>query len=151
MIATMTKAAAKSRLLGLMAVSVAAVALAGCGDGGVELNGKLFDALGVSEASQRNAKSEPKLRERTGLVVPPDTNRLPEPGSGAAGEPDLNSQVSDPERRKALAAAEKARLHQAYCSGEANWKERVADRNASARAPTSPYGPCGGLGEALKQ
>jgi hypothetical protein len=147
----MIAAVSKSKCLGLAAAACMAMALAGCGDGGVELNGKLFDALGVSEASQRASKSEPKLRERTGLVVPPDANRLPEPGSGGAGEPDLNSQIADPDRRKVLAAAEKARLHKAYCSGEMTWKERVGDKEAASKAATSPYGPCGVLGEALKQ
>ncbi len=146
MIATMKT----TNVMGLALVGLAAVALAGCSDG-LELNGKLFDALGVSEAAQRSSKSEPKLRERTGLVMPPNANRLPEPGTGAAGEPDLSSQVSDPERRKAMAAAEKARLHKAYCSGDMTWKERVGDRDAGTKAPTSPYGPCGVLGEALKQ
>jgi hypothetical protein len=147
MIATMKT----SKVLSLVFATTAALTLAGCGDGGVELNGKIFDALGVSEAAQRASKTEPKLRERTGLVLPPDTNRLPEPGSGATGAPDLGGQIADPERRKAAAAAEKARLHKAYCSGEMTWKERVGDRDASAKAPTSPYGPCGVLSEALKQ
>ncbi len=133
------------------AVALLASILGGCGDGGVELNGKLFDALGVSEASQRGSKSEPKLRERTGLVVPPNTNRLPEPGTGSVGEPDLGTQITDPERRKAMAAADRAREHKAYCSGEKTWKERVADRDAASKAPTSPFGPCGSLGEIVNQ
>jgi hypothetical protein len=152
MIATMKISTMKSsKVYSLALLTIAALALTGCGDGGLELNGKLFDALGVSEAAQRSAKNEPKLRERTGLVMPPNANRLPEPGTGASSEPDLSTQISDPERRKALAAAEQARLHKAYCSGEMNWKERVGNREAAAKAPTSPYGPCSVLGEALKQ
>jgi hypothetical protein len=125
--------------------------LGGCGNDGIELNGKLFDALGVSDAAQKSSKREPKMTERTGLVVPPDVNRLPEPGSGGAGAPDVAAQLNDPERIKAANAAERARQHKLYCSGELNWKERVASRDAASAAPTSPYGPCGVLGDALKQ
>lgn len=145
-----SKAHLPSRLARLLAVGVVAVTLAGC-DGGVELNGKLFDALGVSDAAQKASKTEPKLRERAGLVMPPNTERLPEPGTGATGEPDFSGQIADPEKRRALAAAEKARLHKAYCSGELTWKERVGDRDGSAKANVSPYGPCGVLGGALNQ
>ena len=130
-------------------VALVGLSLAGC-DGGVSLNGGIFDALGVSESSQKASKSEPKLRERTGLVMPPNASRLPEPGTGSVGEPDLGTQITDPERRKAMAAAEKARLHKAYCSGDITWKERVANRDSASKAPTSPYGPCGALGQAFE-
>ncbi len=147
----MIASVSKQKYLAILVAGSSAFFVAACGDGGVELNGKLFDALGVSEAAQRNSKSEPKLRERTGLVVPPNATRLPEPGSGSDGEPDLNAKIADPEQRKVLAAAEKARLHKAYCSGEMTWKERVGDRDSGSKVFTSPYGPCSGLSEAFKQ
>lgn len=137
------------RSLAILLVGVTALTAGGCGNDGIELNGKIFDALGVSEASQKASRREPKLTERTGLVVPPDVSRLPEPGSG--GAPDLSAQIKDPERARAASAVERARLHKLYCTGELNWKERVASRDAASSAPASPYGPCGILGDALKQ
>lgn len=137
------------KTLAILVIGAASMLVAGCGNDGIELNGKLFDALGVSDAAQKSSRREPKLQERTGLVVPPDVNRLPEPGSG--GAPDVSAEVKDPERVKAASAAERARQHKLYCSGELNWKDRVASREAASAAATSPYGPCSILGDALKQ
>ena len=135
------------RAMALCAVAVVTLGLGACAD--TELNGKIFDVLGVSSAAQAAAQTEPKMAERTGLVLPPDASRLPEPGSGGADDGSTAlTQVDDPERRKAAAAAERERLHKAYCSGEMGWKERAADKDY---VPKSPYGPCGFVGQALKQ
>ena len=147
MIAGMTTKPLKT--FAILCVGATGALLGGCGNDGIELNGKLFDALGVSDAAQKSSRREPKMTERTGLVVPPDVNRLPEPGSG--GAPDVSAQLNDPERIKAANAAERARQHKLYCSGDLNWKERVATREGNSTVPTSPYGPCSILGEALKQ
>ena len=54
----------------------------GCADG-IDLNGKVFDWMGVSPAAMEASRREPKMAERAPLVLPPDANRLPEPGSEA--------------------------------------------------------------------
>jgi len=115
--------------------------LAGCSDG-VALNGKIFDWMGVSPAAQAARKREPKLAERAPLVMPPSSNRLPAPGSGA--EPTNIAFPDDPEQRKAREAKERERLHMAYCRGEIQWKERALKKD-NASAPRSPYGPCPSL------
>jgi hypothetical protein len=117
--------------------------LAGCGGiDGVELNGKIFDALGVSSSSQ--TKSEPQMAERAPLIVPPSVTRLPEPGSGQSASQDVAA-LSDPELRKEAAAKERQRLHEAYCRGEIQWKDKVY-KAGDAAAPRSPYGACGIFG-----
>jgi len=113
------------------------VLLSGCSDG-IELNGKVFDWMGISPAAQEANRREPKLAERAPLVVPPDAKRLPEPGSEAA--PAKIVWPDDPEQRKVREAAERERLHLAYCRGDLDWKERALNKNAGA--PRSPYGPC---------
>jgi hypothetical protein len=125
-----------------------ALVLSGCGTDGLELNGKLFDMMGVSEAAQKASSREPKMTERTGLVMPPDANRLPEPGS--ANEPDVAAQLNDPDRKRVAAAQERERLHKAYCSGDLTWKERARDKDAGL-VSASPYGPCSLAGQILKQ
>ena len=117
------------------------LALGGCADG-VELNGKIFDMLGVSPAAMEAARREPKLAERAPLVLPPDANRLPEPGSGQAAPIDQASWPADPEQRKLAAAQERERLHLAYCKGDVQWKERALKAKDDIGAPRSPYGPC---------
>lgn len=126
-----------------------AVGLTACGGiDGVELNGRLFDWMGVSDSAQKANAREPKMTERTGIVMPPDPNRLPEPGSGAAEE-DISAQLNDPDKKRQMAAAERERLHKEYCSGQRTWKKDVFDKNQGA--PTSPYGPCTLVGNVLKQ
>jgi hypothetical protein len=124
------------------------LSLVGCGGlDGVELNGKVFDWMGVSEAAQAKNKVEPKLAERSSLVVPPNMARLPEPGSGAA--PLETATINDPDKRRAMAAAEREKLHREYCSGERNWKERAL--NPTADTSRSPFGPCNQfIGNALQ-
>jgi hypothetical protein len=136
----------------VMAFSLAALlatSLTGCGGlDGVELNGRLFDMMGVSDSAQKAAAREPKMTERTGIVMPPDANRLPEPGSGG-GEPDIAAQLNDPDRKRQMAAAERERLHKEYCSGERQWKERAFQKDKGAAQ--SPFGPCTLVGGIMNQ
>ena len=127
-------------------MAVAAMAsmlmVSGCSDG-LDLNGKVFDWMGISPGAQEARRFEPKIADRAPLVLPPDVNRLPVPGSEAAPAPAQVAWPDDPEQRKVREAKERERLHLAYCSGEAQWKERALNREANA--PRSPYGPCPGL------
>ena len=130
----------QTRLAGWLAGGAVAstLLLSGCADG-VEFNGKVFDWMGISPAAQEARRFEPKIAERAPLVVPPNVNRLPEPGSEAAPVAHM-AWPDDPEQRKIRQAQERERLHMAYCRGDIQWKERVLNKDNSA--PRSPYGPC---------
>jgi hypothetical protein len=109
----------------------------------VNLEGKMFDWMGIS-ASALDAKStDPKMADRAPLVVPPKLSRLPEPGSGKSAEADIAA-LNDPEIKKAASAKERERLHLAYCRGEIQWKEKALNPDTYA-GNRSPYGPCPGL------
>jgi hypothetical protein len=128
------------------------LALSGCGGfDGVELNGKVFDAMGISTASLQNSKKEPRLAERAPLVLPPNTQRLPEPGADESGAPDVSTQLNDPERKRMAALQERERLHKQYCTGELTWKERATGKAGYGAADVlkSPYGACGAFGDGL--
>jgi hypothetical protein len=130
-----------STLLAACMALACTLPLAGCGGiDGVQFEGKIFDWLGVN-SSQKS--SDPKMAERAPLVVPPDVNRLPEPGSGQNAWNDLAA-LKDPELRKQAAAKERERLHLAYCRGEIQWKEKVFSSQDKG-VYRSPYGPCPGL------
>jgi hypothetical protein len=131
-------------LTGLRAAAAAAAALtlSACADG-VQLEGKIFDWMGVSGNALDNQKTEPKMADRAPLVVPPSVTRLPEPGMQQPKESDLAA-LKDPDHRKKAAAAERERLHLAYCRGEIQWKDKALDPT-KAGANRSPYGPCSGL------
>jgi hypothetical protein len=117
-----------------------AMLLAGCADAGVDLNGKVFDVMGISPSAQAARRYEPQVAERAPLVMPPDSNNLPQPGSGQAPVAQV-SWPDDPEARKLREAEERQRLHAAYCSGELQWKEKALNKD-NVSAPRSPYGPC---------
>ena len=98
--------------------------------------------MGISPAAQEARRFEPKIAERTPLVVPPNVNRLPDPGSERP--PDMQmAWPDDPEQRKVREAQERERLHQAYCRGDVEWKERAMKKVEGA--PRSPYGPCSSI------
>ena len=102
--------------------------LQGCGGiDGFELNGKLFDAVGLSSDSFK--KTEPKAEARAPLVLPPDASRLPEPGSVQQPAPaSLASNTDwplDPEQKKLADADAKKKAHEEHCKN-GNWKTVVS-------------------------
>ena len=98
------------------------VAMAGCGVDGVELHGGVFDAMGISSKSMAKAK-EPQLKPRHALVVPPDIQALPAPGSGNAGTQGAQNWPQDPEELKRARAAQEKRNIAKYCD-DRDWWER---------------------------
>ena len=118
----------------LMACSLG---LPGCGGiDGIELNGKLFDAVGLSADSFK--KTEPKAEARAPLVLPPDGTRLPEPGSIQQPAPtNLAAGTAwpmDPEQKKLADAEAKKKAHEELCKN-GNWKENaVKDERQQAQS-----------------
>ncbi len=116
------------RSLGVMlTLAISGSMLAGCSAGeGVELNGKVFDALGVS-GNVLGKKVEPKTEARAPLVIPPDTTRLPDPESAppatTAAIPD-QQWPQDPDKARAQQAAAKKQAQAEYCR-DGNWKDRA--------------------------
>lgn len=97
---------------------LALAALAGgcSGFDGVELQGGVFDALGISSSSESKRLSDVKVDARPGLVLPPAPDKLPEPVTGSlAAAPQGESWPVDPEDRKAQARAELDKRHREYC------------------------------------
>jgi hypothetical protein len=97
----------------------ATLALGGCG--GVEFQGKIFEAVGLSGDIKQ---PDVRMAERPPLLVPPDLNTLPQPGGGVAVATAREDWPKNPEeQRKAIIKAEK----------DAQAKEQ------SAREPLHPY------------
>ncbi|MGD9783163.1 MAG: hypothetical protein AB7E80_03220 [Hyphomicrobiaceae bacterium] len=122
-------------------VLIAAVGLSGCGAGDVELNGKIFDAMGVSSATSKKS-GDARLSQRNGLVVPPSTGSLPEPGSGAPppeAEADL-AFINDPDRRATMDRTQLAREQAEFC--KKNYEEPKARGDNSVDGVVGPGGPC---------
>jgi hypothetical protein len=113
--------------VGLATVISGAALLGGCADG-VEINSPLLDAVGLS-TSALTKQEEPKLQPRAPLVMPPSTQRLPEPGqapapaAAAAADP---AWPKDRDQERVVAAAQKKTQQAQYCR-DGNWKERAMD------------------------
>lgn len=114
----MTSFAARPPALVLVAMA-AMLGLSGCSDG-IALEGKIFEAAGLT--GSRN-KKEAKLEPRHPLVLPPDTERLPEPGTGELPPPQQTAFPVDPEAARAQAIAQRESRARDYCSNR-DWFER---------------------------
>ena len=124
----------------ICAAALAAFAgLGGCSDG-IELNGKIFDALGVSTSSIA-PKKEPRMERRSPIVLPPDGKRLPEPGSAPEYANQDQNWPKDREQKKIADAAEFKRKQAEFCR-DGNWKEKAMKDEANAEAK-APGGNCG--------
>ena len=86
--------------------------LSGCAGYDVQLEGKLFEAAGISGTAKRE---EPKLNERAGLVLPPE-KQLPAPGK-RADVPEAMQWPDDPDLKARRLAKVTAAERQKYCSG----------------------------------
>jgi hypothetical protein len=126
-------------LIRLAVTAFAAVAVGGCSLDDVELNGGVFDALGVGANQPKSA--EPKLAARTPLVVPPSTASLPQPGTPAeAAAADVTAAINDPDRKVAVDQAVLQKQHDEYC--RKNYDPARAAGDASADSIEGPLGPC---------
>ncbi len=129
-----------ARLAFATAAAVACLGLSGCGAGDVELNGKIFDALGVSSATQQKS-GDPKVAARNGLVMPPSTGSLPVPGSGPPPEAEADlAFINDPDRKKTVDKTELARRQEEYC--KVHYEQAKARGDTSADSAVGPAGAC---------
>lgn len=124
-----------AKALLLAPFGVALLAVSGCGFDGVQLNGKIFDAVGLNDTS---APKEPKLAARQPLVVPPGLEALPPPGSGKPNQPELA--VQDVDAKRGVSKAELQRQQEAYC--KVNYEDAKARGDATADSASGPLGSC---------
>lgn len=120
---------------------VLAIGLSGCGADDVELNGKIFDAMGVSAKSSTKGK-EPKMVARAPLVVPPGLDRLPEPGSQGGVQSSDVASLNDPDKVAEVNQAELERQQAEYCKKHYTFAKMHGDNEADSA--TGPLGPCRG-------
>ena len=117
-----------------------AFALAGCSAGDVELNGKLFDAMGVSGSAQSQRSKTPQLASRAPLVVPPSLDKLPPPETASVANTDGSFPI-DPEQRSSLSATELQRRQVEYCKEHYDKAVAFGD-HAKAATAMGPMGSC---------
>jgi hypothetical protein len=115
------------------------LAVGGCSMDDVELNGGIFNAMGINNAQSKSA--EPKLAERTPLVVPPTTQKLPQPGVPLEAQAvDVTASINDPDRMAEVNQEELQRQQDEYC--QKNYELAKAHGDNNADLVTGPLGPC---------
>lgn len=123
-----------------LAALAVALGLGGCAADDLELNGGVFDALGMNTSVK---KTEPKLAARAPLVVPPGLERLPQPGVPADSQStDLAALINDPDRKAQVSRADLERQQAAYCSKNYDLAKAHGDNNADLAE--GPLGKCRG-------
>lgn len=129
-------------------VVACALVLSGCSVDDVELNGKIFDAVGLNAAKSKSA--EPKLAARAPLVMPPNPERVPEPGLPPEGVAADVAALQDPDKLAKTSRAELERQQAEYC--KVNYEQAKARGDDNADLATGPLGPCkGSILTAIKQ
>ena len=127
----------------LAAVSALGLGAAGCSMDDVSLNGGVFDMVGMSDSQRAKSRGgEPEIAARPSLVVPPNLNRLPEPGEPQAEvtqEARLDT-IQDPDAVKQKSREELEKEQAQYC--RANYEIPKSRGDDSADAAEGPLGPC---------
>lgn len=125
-------------IYGLLMAAVTAVS--GCSAGDVQLEGKIFELAGLNNITKKSAT--PKMAARTGLVVPPDLNRLPDPNQpvvAANPSDDVLASINDPDRAREVDEAELKRQQAVACK-DYELAEQRGDPDAASMS--GPLGPC---------
>ncbi len=119
-------------------VVCASLALAGCSAGDVQLNGKVFDLLGAATGANAETK-DVKLAARPGLVAPPTTQSLPEPGSNVVPDGELAT-IVDHDRKKVVDRSALEKQQAEYC--KVNYEQPKQRNDSTVEGATGPLGPC---------
>lgn len=127
------------RVIGLSVLL--SVSVAGCAGYDVELNGGIFDAMGVAGVVGKKEK-EKKLAARPGLVVPPSTASLPSPGSVPQPQQADQAWPVDPEERKASSKQIAQAKHEAFCQEQRR-------KHEAGLIPVLPDGPLGSCHQSI--
>lgn len=113
--------------------------VAGCAADDIELNGKIFDAVGLNNKAK---VTEPKMVARAPLVMPPNAERVPEPGLPPEGQAADVAALVDPDATKQTNHAELERQQAEYCKTNYELAKAHGDNNADLAA--GPLGLCRG-------
>lgn len=130
------KTIGKTALLATLALTLPG--LAGCSMDDVQLNGKIFDAMGMNTTGSVK-KGDPKMAVREPLVVPPGLDSLPPPGSGQEAQPSL-AEIQDPDRKQKVSQADLEKQQAEYC--KVHYDQALARGDDSADSASGPLGSC---------
>jgi hypothetical protein len=115
--------------------------VAGCSMDDVEFNGGIFNAIGIG--GNKTKAEEPKMAARAPLVLPPNMERLPEPGTPPEAVSGEVAALNDPDKMAQVSKADLERQQAAYC--KVNYEDARAHGDVTgADLAVGPLGPCRG-------
>ena len=113
----MALTAEKWRIVSATTLMCACVGLAGCGGTDVHIDAPILEAAGINLTAK---KADEDIPERSGIVIPPSTDKLPEPGSRTAAANAPQNWPQDADQAKASKAEAEAKARDEYCR-ERKW------------------------------
>ena len=125
----------------IFGVAVALMAFGGCSGEDIQLEGKLFDAVGIGSGSKK--KGEPEMAARSPLVMPPSMERLPAPGKQEGGESADVAAINDPDKKLEVSRADLEKQQAEYCKVNFEQAKQRGDQTTADLA-TGPLGSCRG-------
>lgn len=125
------------KYMSISLLAVIAAAMGGCSADDVQLNGKVFDAMGMNTASTQ--RETPELRPRSGIVVPPNLSSLPEPGTGKSEAPDI-AEVQDYDAKRSKPREQLEKEQAEYCAKHYDMAKAMG--NQDAELVEGPLGRC---------
>ena len=132
------RSASAAKILG---AALALLAFGGCSADDIELNGGVFDAVGLG-AKSKASKAEPVMAARAPLVLPPNLERLPQPGAPVGGEAADVAALDDPDKKLVVDQAALQRQQAEYC--KVNYEQKKAQGDETADLAEGPLGSCRG-------
>jgi hypothetical protein len=106
----------------------------------VELNGGIFNAMGLNNKTK---SAEPKMAARSGIVVPPQLDKLPQPGEQQEVVAADVAALDDPDKRAEITQAQLELQQAEFC--KKNYEQAKAHGDSTtADLATGPLGPCRG-------
>ena len=128
-----------ARRVALFAIASAlALALAACSPGDVQLNGKVFESIGALTGSSAPA-GDVKIAARPGIVVPPNLQNLPPPGSEKVPDGQLAG-ITDHDSKKTVDNSAVQAAQAEYC--KVNYEQAKQRGDNTADMAVGPAGPC---------
>lgn len=115
-----------------------AAMLCGCGMDDVQLNGKVFDAVGMNATSSVDRKTI-DLKQRAGIVIPPDLSSLPPPGSGSGSAPDI-AEVQDYDAKHTTSREDMEKKQAEYCAKHYDMAKAMGNQDETL--VEGPLGRC---------
>lgn len=113
----------------------------GCSMDDVEFNGGLFNAVGLGGNKEKSA--EPKMAQRSALIIPPKVDRIPEPGTPPEAAASDVAALDDPDKKAVTTKADLERQQAEYC--KKNYEDAKAHgQETAADTAAGPLGSCRG-------